>query len=150
MTASGAPRVSPGPAAGWLTVSADDPDAAGGSVVALPPAELGRLGLTTGGVVLVHGHRTTAARLLRTAVGDRGQGEARLSPVARANAAVRAGDRVQLSAAAAPDAVRVHITAGAPARLPAPPVIARALAGEPVMAGDRYPCPAAGGTGVAV
>jgi len=126
-----------GPAGLVTVVGPEEPEARGGAAVALGPADLARLGVPMGRVVLVHGRRTTAARLLRTAVHDRGEGTVRLSRGARRNAAVAPGDRVRLAPVEAADAVRLRVSLDGALGHGDGAAVCRDLAGEPVIAGDR-------------
>ncbi|MBI3105288.1 MAG: AAA family ATPase [Candidatus Rokubacteria bacterium] len=125
-----------GPAGLVTVVGPDEPEARGGAAVALAPADLARLGVPMGRVVLVHGRRTTAARLLRTAVQDGSEGTVRLSRCVRRNAAVAAGDRVRVAPVDAADAVRLRVSVDGALVNGGGAALCRDLAGEPVIAGD--------------
>jgi len=132
-------RLAPESGSGGLVpvVAVEEPEAAGGAVAALAPRDVARLAARLGGLVLVHGRRTTAARLSRTAVQDRGEGTVRLSRGVRRNAGVGPGDRVRLVAAEAAEAVRLRLARVGALTGPDVRALVRDLAGEPVMAGDR-------------
>ena len=123
----------------WVRVASQEAEGGQGAMVALPPVELARLGAPLGGVVLVHGRRTTAARLARTAVQDRAEGEARLSDTTRRNAGARPGDRVRVEAVAAPDATWLRVRSGREPGNGDAVAVVRGLSGQPVMVGDRLP-----------
>jgi AAA family ATPase, CDC48 subfamily len=105
----------------------------------IDPNDIARLGCQPGDVVMITGNRTTAARILPSAVVDRGEQTIRMDSQVRQNSASGLGERITISKAKVQNAERISLlplSGGAPIQESDLQYIARYLIGLPVTIGD--------------
>lgn len=111
----------------------------GRGVARLDPADIARLGCQAGDIVLVIGARTTAAKVVPSAMLDRGQKTIQMDSQVRQNSASGLGERVTVRKAKVRTAEKVTLlplSGGAPIQESDLQYIARYLVGLPVTIGD--------------
>src|SRR5579884_1647839 len=111
----------------------------GRGVARIDPADMARLGCQAGDIVLVTGNRTTAAKVVPSALVDRGQQTIQMDSQVRQNSASGLGERVTVRKAKVQTAERITLlplSAGAPIQESDLQYIARYLVGLPVVIGD--------------
>ncbi len=111
----------------------------GRGVARLDPSDMALLGCQPGDIVLITGSRTTAAKVVPTAIIDRGQQIIQMDSQVRQNSASGLGERVTVRKAKVKNAEKVTLlplTGGAPIQESDLQYIARYLVGLPVVTGD--------------
>src|SRR5438552_11612882 len=111
----------------------------GRGVARIDPADMARLGCQPGDIVMITGARTTAAKVVPTALIDRGQQTIQMDSQVRQNSASGLGERVTVHKAKVSNAEKVTLlplSGGAPIQESDLQYIARYLVGLPVVIGD--------------
>src|SRR5436305_3874075 len=111
----------------------------GRGVARIDPADMARLGCQPGDIVMITGARTTAAKVVPTALIDRGQQIIQMDSQVRQNSASGLGERVTVHKAKVKDAEKITLLAlsgGAPIQESDLQYISRYLVGLPVVIGD--------------
>lgn len=111
----------------------------GRGVARIDPNDMARIGCQSGDVVLITGSRTTAAKIVPAAVGDRGKQAIQMDSQVRQNSASGLGERVTIRKARVQNAEKVSLlplSGGAPIQESDLQYIARYLLGLPVAIGD--------------
>ncbi len=111
----------------------------GRGVARIDPADMARLGCQAGDIVLVTGNRTTAAKVVPSALVDRGQQTIQMDSQVRQNSASGLGERVTVRKAKVRNAEKITLlplSGGAPIQESDLQYIARYLVGLPVVIGD--------------
>src|SRR5712692_8920884 len=111
----------------------------GRGVARIDPNDMTRLGCQQGDIVLITGSRTTAAKVVPTALIDRGQQIIQMDSQVRQNSASGLGERVTVHKAKVKDAEKITLlplSGGAPIQESDLQYIARYLVGLPVVIGD--------------
>src|SRR6266705_3568622 len=111
----------------------------GRGVARIDPADMTRLGCQPGDIVMITGARTTAAKVVPTALIDRGQQIIQMDSQVRQNSASGLGERVAVHKAKVRTAEKVTLlplTGGAPIQESDLQYITRYLIGLPVTIGD--------------
>src|SRR5579883_2124187 len=111
----------------------------GRGVARIDPADMARLGCQAGDIVLVTGNRTTAAKVVPSALVDRGQQTIQMDSQVRQNSASGLGERVTVRKAKVRNAEKITLlplSGGAPIQENDLQYIARYLVGLPVTIGD--------------
>ena len=111
----------------------------GRGVARIDPNDITRLGCQPGDVVLISGARTTAAKVVPSALSDRGQQSIQMDSQVRQNSASGLGERVLIRKANVRTAEKVSLlplSGGAPIQESDLQYIARYLVGLPVTIGD--------------
>src|SRR5438552_11296574 len=105
----------------------------------IDPADMTRLGCQPGDIVMITGARTTAAKVVPTALIDRAQQIIQMDSQVRQNSASGLGERVTVHKAKVKDAEKITLlplSGGAPIQESDLLYIARYLVGLPVVIGD--------------
>ncbi len=111
----------------------------GRGVARVDPNDLTRLGCQPGDIVMITGSRTTAAKVVPTALIDRDQQIIQMDSQVRQNSASGLGERVTVRKAKVRDAEKITLlplSGGAPIQESDLQYIARYLVGLPVVIGD--------------
>ena len=111
----------------------------GRGVARIDPADMTRLGCQPGDIVMITGARTTAAKVVPTALIDRGQQIIQMDSQVRQNSASGLGERVTVHKAKVKDAEKITLlplSGGAPIQESDLQYISRYLVGLPVVIGD--------------
>ncbi len=111
----------------------------GRGVARIDPADMTRLGCRPGDTIMITGARTTAAKVVPTALIDRDQQTIQMDSQVRQNCASGLGERVTVHKAKVKDAEKVTLlplSGGAPIQESDLQYIARYLVGLPVVVGD--------------
>jgi transitional endoplasmic reticulum ATPase len=111
----------------------------GRGVARIDPSDIKRLGCQPGDIVLITGGRTTAAKVVPSALNDRGQQSIQMDSQVRQNSASGLGERVVVRKANVRTAEKISLlplTSGAPIHESDLQYIARYLVGLPVTIGD--------------
>jgi transitional endoplasmic reticulum ATPase len=111
----------------------------GRGVARIDPNDITRLGCQPGDIVLITGARTTAAKVVPSALADRGQQSIQMDSQVRQNSASGLGERVLVRKANVHNAEKISLlplTGGAPIQESDLQYIARYLVGLPVTIGD--------------
>jgi transitional endoplasmic reticulum ATPase len=111
----------------------------GRGVARIDPNDITRLGCQPGDIVLITGARTTAAKIVPSALADRGQQSIQMDSQVRQNSASGLGERVLVRKANVRNAEKISLlplTGGAPIQESDLQYIARYLVGLPVTVGD--------------
>src|SRR6266571_3892223 len=111
----------------------------GRGVARIDPADMTRLGCQPGDIVMITGARTTAAKVVPTALIDRGQQIIQMDSQVRQNSASGLGERVIVHKAKVKKAEKVTLlplSGGAPIQESDLQYISRYLVGLPVVIGD--------------
>jgi transitional endoplasmic reticulum ATPase len=111
----------------------------GRGVARIDPADMARLECQSGDIVMISGARTTAAKVVPTALIDRGQQIIQMDSQVRQNSASGLGERVTVRKAKVKDAEKITLLAlsgGAPIQESDLQYISRYLVGLPVVIGD--------------
>jgi transitional endoplasmic reticulum ATPase len=111
----------------------------GRGVARIDPNDMTRLGCQPGDIVMITGSRTTAAKVVPTALIDRDQQVIQMDSQVRQNCASGLGERVTVRKAKVKDAEKVTLlplSGGAPIQESDLQYIARYLVGLPVVIGD--------------
>src|SRR5690349_8614047 len=105
----------------------------------IDPSDMVRLGCQQGGIILISGSRTTAARVIPSALVDRGKQMIQMDSQVRQNTAAGLGERVRVRKAKVRQAEKVTLlplSGGAPIQESDLQYITRYLVGLPVTIGD--------------
>lgn len=105
----------------------------------IDPADMARLGCQAGDIVLVTGARTSAAKVVPSALADRGQQTIQMDSQVRQNSASGLGERITVRKAKVRNAEKVTLlplNGGAPIQESDLQYITRYLVGLPVVIGD--------------
>src|SRR5579859_741108 len=111
----------------------------GRGIARLDPNDIARLGCQAGDVVLITGARTTSAKVVPSALIDRGKQTIQMDSQVRQNSAAGLGERVTVRKAKVRNAEKVSLlplSGGAPIQESDLQYIARYLVGLPVVIGD--------------
>src|SRR5436190_546220 len=111
----------------------------GRGVARIDPADMARLGCQPGDIVMITGARTTAAKVVPTALIDRGQQIIQMDSQVRQNSASGLGERVTIHKAKVKDAEKITLlplSGGVPIQESDLQYITRYLVGLPVVIGD--------------
>src|SRR5579885_2802781 len=111
----------------------------GRGVARIDPNDIARLGCQPGDIVLITGARTTAAKIVPSALVDRGQQTIQMDSQVRQNSASGLGERVTVRKAKVRNAEKITLlplSGGAPIQESDLQYIARYLVGLPVVIGD--------------
>lgn len=111
----------------------------GRGVARIDPQDIARLGCQPGDIVMITGNRTTAAKVVQSALVDRGQQSIQMDSQVRQNSASGLGERVTVRKAKVRNAEKVTLlplSGGAPIQESDLQYIARYLVGLPVTIGD--------------
>ncbi len=111
----------------------------GRGVARIDPGDIARLGCQAGDIVMIAGARTTAAKVVPSALADRGQQSIQMDSQVRQNSASGLGERVTIHKAKVRNAEKVSLlplSGGAPIQESDLQYIARYLIGLPVTIGD--------------
>ncbi len=111
----------------------------GRGIARIDPNDMTRLGCQPGDIVMITGSRTTAAKVVPTALIDRGQQIIQMDSQVRQNSASGLGERVTVHKAKVRDAEKVTLlplSGGAPIQESDLQYIARYLVGLPIVIGD--------------
>src|SRR5437764_4694298 len=111
----------------------------GRGVARIDPSDMARLGCQHGDIVMITGARTTAAKVVPTALIDRGQQIIQMDSQVRQNSASGLGERVAVHKAKVKDAEKIALlplSGGAPIQESDLQYISRYLIGLPVVIGD--------------
>ncbi len=111
----------------------------GRGIARLDPNDIARLGCQAGDVVLITGARTTSAKLVPSALVDRGKQTIQMDSQVRQNSAAGLGERVTVRKAKVQNAEKVSLlplSGGAPIQESDLQYIARYLLGLPITIGD--------------
>ena len=111
----------------------------GRGVARIDPSDMAKLGCQPGDIVLITGTRTTAAKLVPSAIVDRGQQTIQMDSQVRQNSASGLGERITVRKAKVRTAEKVTLlplSGGAPIQESDLQYIARYLVGLPVTIGD--------------
>jgi transitional endoplasmic reticulum ATPase len=111
----------------------------GRGVARIDPSDMARLGCQPGDIILITGSRTTAAKVVPSAIVDRGQQTIQMDSQVRQNSASGLGERITVRKARVKTAEKVTLlplSGGAPIQESDLQYIARYLVGLPVTIGD--------------
>src|SRR2546421_4563713 len=111
----------------------------GRGVARIDPSDITRLGCQPGDIVLITGSRTTAAKIVPSALVDRGQQSIQMDSQVRQNSASGLGERVTVRKAKVKPAEKITLlplNGGAPIQESDLQYISRYLVGLPVVIGD--------------
>ena len=111
----------------------------GRGVARIDPNDMARLGCQSGDIILVTGSRTTAAKVVPSAIVDRGQQTIQMDSQVRQNSASGLGERITVRKAKVRNAEKITLlplSGGAPIQESDLQYIARYLVGLPVTIGD--------------
>src|SRR6516165_2902735 len=111
----------------------------GRGVARIDPNDMTRLGCQPGDIVMITGSRTTAAKVVPSALIDRGQQIIQMDSQVRQNSASGLGERVTVRKAKVKDAEKITLLAlsgGAPIQESDLQYISRYFVGLPVVIGD--------------
>src|SRR5256714_2017334 len=111
----------------------------GRGVVRVDPGDIARLDCQPGDIILVTGARTTAAKVVPSAIVDRGQQTIQMDSQVRQNSASGLGERITIHKArvrTAEEVTRMALSGGAPIQERDLQYITRYLIGLPVTIGD--------------
>src|SRR5258707_5765544 len=111
----------------------------GRGVARVDPNDMARLGCQPGDIVMITGSRTTAAKLVPSAIVDRGQQTIQMDSQVRQNSSSGLGERVTVRKAKVSTAEKITLlplSGGAPIQESDLQYIARYLVGLPVTIGD--------------
>jgi len=111
----------------------------GRGVARVDPNDMARLGCQPGDIVMITGSRTTAAKLVPSAIVDRGQQTIQMDSQVRQNSSSGLGERVTVRKAKVSTAEKITLlplSGGAPIQESDLQYIARYLVGLPVVIGD--------------
>lgn len=111
----------------------------GRGVARIDPSDMAHLGCQPGDIVMITGARTTAAKVVPSAIIERGQQAIQMDSQVRQNSASGLGERVTVRKAKVKNAEKVTLlplTTGAPIQESDLQYIARYLVGLPVTIGD--------------
>jgi len=111
----------------------------GRGVARIDPNDMARLGCQPGDIVMITGSRTTAAKLVPSAIVDRGQQTIQMDSQVRQNSASGLGERITVHKAKVRPAEKITLlplSGGAPIQESDLQYIARYLVGLPVVIGD--------------
>src|SRR6266516_3854322 len=111
----------------------------GRGVARIDPTDMARLGCQPGDIVMITGARTTAAKVVPTALIDRDQQIIQMDSQVRQNSASGLGERVTVHKAKVQDAEKIillPLSGGAPIQESDLQYISRYLVGLPVVIGD--------------
>src|SRR6266700_2791162 len=111
----------------------------GRGVARIDPNDMARLGCQPGDIVMITGSRTTAAKLVPSAIVDRGQQTIQMDSQVRQNSSSGLGERITVRKAKVSTAEKITLlplSGGAPIQESDLQYIARYLVGLPVVIGD--------------
>src|SRR5947208_2001993 len=111
----------------------------GRGVARIDPSDMARLGCQPGDIIMITGARTTAAKVVPSAMVDRGQQTVQMDSQVRQNSSSGLGERVTIRKARVRIAEKITLlplSAGAPIQETDLQYIARYLVGLPVTIGD--------------
>src|SRR6266699_2379655 len=111
----------------------------GRGVARVDPNDMARLGCQPGDIVMITGSRTTAAKLVPSAIVDRGQQTIQMDSQVRQNSSSGLGERITVRKAKVSTAEKITLlplSGGAPIQESDLQYIARYLVGLPVVIGD--------------
>ncbi|HET9919881.1 MAG TPA: CDC48 family AAA ATPase, partial [Ktedonobacteraceae bacterium] len=111
----------------------------GRGVARMDPADMARLGCQPGDIIMVTGNRTSAAKVVPSALVDRGQQTIQMDSQVRQNSASGLGERITVRKAKVRTAEKITLLplgGGAPIQESDLQYIARYLVGLPVVIGD--------------
>jgi transitional endoplasmic reticulum ATPase len=111
----------------------------GRGVARIDPSDMARLGCQPGDIIMITGSRTTAAKVVPSAIVDRGQQTIQMDSQVRQNSASGLGERITVHKAKVRTAERITLlplSGGAPIQESDLQYIARYLVGLPVTIGD--------------
>src|SRR5216684_3874856 len=111
----------------------------GRGVARIDPGDMGRLGCQPGDIVMITGARTTAAKVVPSAIIERGQQTIQMDSQVRQNSASGLGERITVRKAKLRNAERITLlplSGGTPIQESDLQYIARYLVGLPVTIGD--------------
>ena len=111
----------------------------GRGVARIDPADMARLGCQSGDIIMITGARTTSAKVVPTALIDRGQQIIQMDSQVRQNSASGLGERVTVHKANVKNAEKITLlplSGGAPIQESDLQYISRYLIGLPVAIGD--------------
>lgn len=111
----------------------------GRGVARIDPNDMARLGCQPGDIVMITGNRSTAAKLVPSAIVDRGQQTIQMDSQVRQNSASGLGERITVRKAKVRPAEKITLlplSGGAPIQESDLQYIARYLVGLPVVIGD--------------
>lgn len=111
----------------------------GRGVARIDPNDIARLGCQAGDIVMITGNRSTAAKLVPSAIVDRGQQTIQMDSQVRQNSASGLGERITVRKAKVRPAEKITLlplSGGAPIQESDLQYIARYLVGLPVVIGD--------------
>src|SRR5436305_6611707 len=113
----------------------------GRGVARIDPSDMAKLGCQPGDIIMITGARTTAAKVVPSAIVDRGQQTIQMDSQVRKNSASGLGKRITIHKARVRTAEKVTLlplSGGAPIQESDLQYIARYLIGLPVTIGDLY------------
>src|SRR5947209_19305738 len=111
----------------------------GRGVARIDPSDMAQLGCQPGDIVMITGGRTTAAKVVPSAIAERGQQTIQMDSKVRQNSASGLGERVTVRKAKVSNAEKITLlplSGGAPIQESDLQYIARYLVGLPVVIGD--------------
>src|SRR5437899_618423 len=111
----------------------------GRGVARIDPSDMAKLGCQPGDIIMITGARTTAAKVVPSAIVDRGQQTIQMDSQVRQNSASGLGERITIHKARVRTAEKVTLlplSGGAPIQESDLQYIARYLVGLPVVIGD--------------
>src|SRR5436309_10813485 len=111
----------------------------GRGVARIDPGDMAKLGCQPGDIIMIKGARTTAAKVVPSAIVDRGQQTIQMDSQVRQNSASGLGERITVQKARVKNAEKITLlplSGGAPIQESDLQYIARYLVGLPVTIGD--------------
>src|SRR5947208_1106785 len=111
----------------------------GRGVARIDPSDMAKLGCQPGDIIMITGARTTAAKVVPSAIVDRGQQTIQMDSQVRQNCASGLGERITVQKARVKNAEKITLlplSGGAPIQESDLQYIARYLVGLPVTIGD--------------
>src|SRR3989454_1318469 len=111
----------------------------GRGVARIDPSDMAKLGCQPGDIIMITGARTTAAKVVPSAIIDRGQQTIQMDSQVRQNSASGLGERVTVHKAKVKNAEKIillPLSGGAPIQESDLQYISRYLVGLPVVIGD--------------
>ncbi len=120
-----------------LTVAELHAHDAGRGLARMDPADMERIGVSSGDVILIAGKRTTAARVIPAHPHERGRSTIQTDGITRLNAGTRLGDHVRVKAGPAQRGERVVLHVNGELAPDLQEIVRRNMGGLPVLADDR-------------
>jgi transitional endoplasmic reticulum ATPase len=136
---SEAPSATPKPVDENLQLVVIEGFQVGRGVARIDPGDMARIGCQPGDIIMITGSRTTAAKVVPSAMVDRGQQTIQMDSQVRQNSASGLGERITVHKAKVQNAERITLlplSGGAPIQESDLQYIARYLVGLPVTIGD--------------